>query len=277
MKKKKIISRTFVVALVLLLLVGIRADGQTTGPDVVDDVALVQHLDQQIPLDLTFRDEAGRTVKLGDYFGEKPLLLVLAYYRCPSLCGEVLNGVVRALRPSKYRIGKEFNVLTVSINPFETSELAREKKESYIKNYNHPEAADGWHFLTGDEPQIKALAKAVGFKYVYDEKSGQYAHPGGIMIATPKGKLSRYYYGVEYSTRDIEYGLLESADERIGTLADEITVLCFQYDPMTGKYGFAIMRAVQIGGVATLLGLGWFIYRSLRKERKKNVGLPLIS
>ncbi len=265
------------ITMAFLAGAAISAKAQTTGPDVAGNVALEQHLDEQLPLDLTFRDEAGRTVKLGDYFGEKPVLLVLAYYRCPSLCGEVLNGIVRALRPSKYRIGKEFNVLTVSINPFETAELAREKKESYITSYNHPEAADGWHFLTGDEPQIRALAKAVGFKYVYDEKSGQYAHPAGIMIATPKGKLSRYFYGVEYSTRDIEYGLIESTSERIGTLADEITVLCFQYDPMTGKYGFAIMRAVQIGGVTTILGLGWFIYRSLRKERKKNVGLPLIS
>ncbi|MEO5930661.1 MAG: SCO family protein [Candidatus Kapaibacterium sp.] len=247
----------------------LRAQSQSPSPDVTSEIGIDQKLDSQLPLGLEFKDEAGRAVHLGDYFGTKPVVLVMAYYGCPMLCTTVLNGVVKGLRPLKIDIGKEFNVLTVSINPSETPGLASEKKATYIKSYNRPGAAEGWHFLTGEKGAIDSLAAATGFRYVYDQNSGQYAHAAGIMVLTPGGKISRYFYGVEYAAEDLRLGLVKASDGEIGTMVDEVKLLCFDYDPMTGKYKYSALAVnlVRGAGILTLLGLGYFFYRTMRRSR----------
>ena len=237
-------------------------------PTILREVRIDQRLDQQLPLSLTFRDESGKPVKLGDYFGEKPVLLSLVYYRCPMLCTLVLNGELRALRAVPLTIGREFDVVTVSIDPRETPELAAAKKSEYLRKYKRAGAETGWHFLTGDEKSIRQLAEAVGYRYTYDPETGQYAHAAGIMVATPRGKLSKYFYGIEYSARDLRLGLVEAGENRIGSIADQILLFCFHYDPMTGKYGLAVMNVLRAAGVATVAGLGMFVVLMLRRERK---------
>ena len=223
-------------------------------PAILDQVGIDQHLNEQAPLDLEFRNETGRTVKLGDYFDRKPVVLMLVYYDCPQLCNEVLSGFVRSLRGMRFVPGDQFTTVTISFDPRETSDLAARKKESYIKNYGQPAAAQGWHFLTGDAASIKALTQAVGFRYAWDEATRQFAHASGIMVLTPQGKLSRYFYGVEYAPRDLRLGLVEASEGKIGSLADQVLLLCFHYDPTTGKYGMVIMNLIRIGAVLTLSG-----------------------
>jgi protein SCO1/2 len=234
---------------------------------VVSEVGIDQKLDQQLPLDLTFRDESGKTVKLGDYFGKKPVLLSLVYYECPGLCTMTLNGMASSFKPMDFTVGKEFDVVTVSFDPTEKPELAAAKKAQYVKQYGRPEAERGWHFLTGDEAEIKQLTRAAGFRYVYDVNTKQYAHGAAIMLTTPQGKLSRYFYGLEYSTRDLRLGLVEASEDRIGTVADAVTLLCYQYDPKSGKYGWAVMRTIQAGAIVTMLSLGTFMFVMFRRER----------
>jgi len=251
-------------------------------PAVLDQVGIDQHLNEQVPLELEFRNEAGRTVKLGDYFGRKPVVLMLVYYDCPQLCNEVLSGFVRSLRGMRFVPGDQFTTVTVSFDPHETSDLAARKKESYIKKYGQPAAAEGWHFLTGDAASISALAHSVGFRYAWDESTRQYAHASGIMVLTPQGKLSRYFYGVEYAPRDLRLGLVEASEGKIGSLADQVLLLCFHYDPTTGKYGMIVMNVIRIGGVLTLMGLFalFFIFRSRNKGSARmgythNVFVPI--
>ena len=235
------------------------AGNPSTGlPKALTDVRLEQKLDQQLPLDLVFRDESGQSVKLGQYFGKKPVVLALVYYDCPMLCTQVLNGMATSFRVRPFQIGKEYEVVTVSFDPRETSALAASKKQVYV-NYlperMHAGANEGWHFLTGDQQSIAQLTDAVGFRYHYDEATKQFAHASGIMVATPQGKLSRYFYGVDYSARDLLLGLIESSENKIGTPVDQLLLYCYHYDPASGKYGAAVMKIMRIGGVLTVLSI----------------------
>lgn len=227
-------------------------------PAALKEVKIEQKLDQQLPLELAFRDETGQSVKLGQFFGNKPVVVALVYYDCPMLCTQVLNGMVTSFRVLPFQIGNEFDVVTVSFDPRETSALAAAKKKVYVDYL--PEkmragAQQGWHFLTGDQASIDALTEAVGFHYRYDEATKQFAHGSAIMLTTPQGRLSRYFYGVDYSARDLRLGLIESSQNKIGSRVDELLLFCYQYDPATGKYGAAVMRIMRIAGVLTLLGI----------------------
>ena len=260
-------SKHLLAALFVAILMSLPAFGQgmTQGmmsppanvrPPGLKNVGIEQHLDEQIPPDLTFRDETGKSVRLGDYFGKKPVILNLVYYQCPMLCGEVLSGLESALRVLKFDVGKEFDVLTVSFDPRETPDMATKKKGEFLKRYGRPGAAAGWHFLTGPQESIDALTKAAGFQYQYDPKTGQFAHATAIAILTPEGKIAQYYYGVEYAPKDLRLGLIQASENRIGTLADQVLLYCYHYDPTTGKYGAIIARVLQLSGLATVLLLG---------------------
>ena len=237
-------------------------------PTALSKVSFEQRLNERLPLDLEFKDESGRTVKLGEYFGRKPVVLTFVYYECPMLCTEVLNGLESSLRVLTESVGKEFDVVTVSFDPKETPVLAAGKKKAYLERYKRPEAQQGWHFLTGDQASIDALTKAAGFNYSWDEASHQFAHASGIVVTTPAGKVSRYFFGVDYSPRDVKFALIESSNEKIGTLADRLLLYCYHYDPTTGNYGFVAMRAVRIGGALTIVALVGFVFVSLRREAR---------
>ena len=227
-------------------------------PTALRDVRIEQKLNQQLPLDLTFRDESGQEVKLGKYFGQKPVVFALVYYDCPMLCTQILNGMVTSFRVLPFQIGKEFDVVTISFDPRETAALAASKKKVYIDylpDKMHEGANSGWHFLTGDAANIERITDAVGFRYHYDEATKQFAHASAIMVTTPEGKLSHYFYGVNYSARDLRFGLIESSQNKIGSVTEQLSLYCYQYDPKTGKYGAAVMRVLRIAGVITLLGI----------------------
>jgi protein SCO1/2 len=236
-------------------------------PGLLGKIGIDQRLNSRVPLDLAFVDENGRDVKLGDYLGKRPVLLALVYYECPMLCTQVLNGVTGALKVLSFDVGKEFDVVAVSINPREGPGLAAAKKQAYVDRYGRPETADGWHFLTGREENIRALANAVGFRYAYDEEIKQYAHGAGVELLTPKGVIARYFYGIEYSPRDIRLGIVEASEERIGSPIDSVLLFCYHYDPATGKYGAAVLAMVRIGAVATMIAFAVFLFVSLRRER----------
>jgi len=227
-------------------------------PTALRDIRIEQKLDQQLPLDLVFRDENGQPVKLGQYFGQKPVVLAFVYYDCPMLCTQVLNGMVTSFRVLPFQIGKEFDVVTVSFDPRETNTLATAKKQVYMKylpERMRAEANSGWHFLTGDQDNIAKLTEAAGFHYRYDEATKQFAHASGIMLTTPQGKLSRYFYGIDYPARDLRLGLIESSANKIGSPVDQLLLYCYHYDPATGRYGAAVMKVMRIAGVATLLAI----------------------
>ena len=244
------------------------APAQDGLPRPLRGVGFDQRLDEQVPLDLMFSDETGSTVRLGDYFGGKPVILVLAYYKCPRLCTEVLNGLVRALMDVPFDAGNQFAVLTVSFDPRETPVLAAAKKKTYLERYGRPGAAAGWHFLTGDEPSIKRLTEAVGFRYVYDPKFDQFAHASGIMVLTPRGKIARYFYDIRYSPLDLRLSLVEASENKIGSPVDQVLLFCFHYDPAEGKYGAVVMNFVRLGGGVTLLAVGMFLTVMWRRERR---------
>jgi protein SCO1 len=243
---------------------------QTALPAALRDVVIEQKLNAQVPPDLVFRDESGRSIKLGDYFGSKPIILALVYYDCPMLCTQVLNGLVGSLKALSLDAGEQFLVLTVSFDPRETPDLAAAKKESYMGRYSRPGAAGGWHFLTGPESSIEALTQAVGFRYRYDDEKGQFAHASGIMVLTPQGKISRYFYGIEYSPRDLRLGLVEASNNQIGSPVDQLLLFCYHYDPATGKYGAVVMNFVRLGGAATVLTLGAILILFLRRDARRN-------
>ena len=236
-------------------------------PGILSKIGIDQRLHQKVPLDLPFVDENGKDVRLGDYFGKRPVLLAMVYYECPMLCTQVLNGVTGALKTMNFDVGREFDVVAVSINPREGPGLAAAKKQSYVERYGRPQTADGWHFLTGREENIRALANAVGFRYVYDEDTKQYAHGAGVELITPKGVIARYFYGIEYSGRDIRLGIIEASEERIGSPIDSVLLLCFHYDPATGTYGATVMTMVRAGGVLTMIGFAVFLVMAVRRER----------
>ncbi len=237
-------------------------------PEDIEGVGIEQKLDENIPLDLVFVDEQGRDVVLGEFFGKKPVVLSLVYYECPMLCTLILNGLLTGLDELDFDIGEEFEVVTVSFNPNDTPKLATAKKRTYVERYGRAGAADGWHFLTGSEESIKQLTDAVGFKYKYDAERKEYIHASGIMVATPAGKLSRYFYGIDYAARDIKLGLMDASEEKIGSIADQILLFCYHYDPTTGKYGVAIMNIMRVIGGLTVLGIVVFIVSSLRREKQ---------
>ncbi len=240
-------------------------------PGLLAKIGIDQRLNHQLPLDLPFVDENGKDVRLGDYFGKRPVLLALVYYECPMLCTQVLNGVTGALKVLNFDVGKQFDVVAVSINPKEGPGLASQKKQAYVERYGRPQTADGWHFLTGREENIRTLAAAVGFRYAYDEEIKQYAHGAGVELLTPKGVIARYFYGIEYSPRDLRLGIIEASEEKIGSPIDSVLLLCYHYDPATGKYGAKILTMVRIGAVATMIAFAVFLFVSLRRERAENL------
>jgi len=249
-------------------------------PDDLKNVGIDQRLDQELPLALQFKDESGKTVKLGDYFKSgRPVILNLVYYTCPMLCGEELAGLSSALGVLKFTPGKEYEVVTVSFNPDDTPESATAKKKIYIDRMNErletKTDGAGWHFLTGQPAEIKQLADAMGFHYKRDAETGQFIHSAAIMIATPQGKLAQYYYGVEFSPKDLRLGLIEASRNKIGNLVDQVTLYCFHYDPKSGRYGAVVTNILRLGGAATMLLLGGFLivmYRREPHESRKGAG-----
>jgi protein SCO1/2 len=237
-------------------------------PGVLAKVSFEQRLNEQLPLDLPFTDEDGRAVRLGDYFGERPAILAFVYYECPMLCTQVLNGLTTSLTVLQETVGREFDVIAVSFDPRETAALASGKKKAHLDRYKRPESADGWHFLTGSEESIKALTGAAGFQYVWDDATQQFAHPSGIVVTTPQGRVSRYFFGIDYAARDVKFALMESSAGKIGSAIDRLLLYCYHYDPATGSYGFVAMGAVRLGGVVTLLALVGFVVVSLRRESR---------
>ena len=235
---------------------GLMAPPASAKPIGMEDVGIQQRLEQQIPLELTFRDETGKMVQLGDYIGKKPVILNFVYYRCPMLCPELLIGLESSLKVLKFDVGKEFDVVTVSFDPNDTPQMAAAKKADIIKRYGRPGGENGWHFLTGQAQSITALAQAAGFKYQFDKKTGQFAHATAIMVLTSEGKISQYYYGVEFSPKDLRLSLIQASNNKIGTLTDAVLLYCFHYDPATGKYSVLIGHVIQVAGGLTILLIG---------------------
>jgi len=249
------------------------ADAAGAGlPAPVLRVGFDQRLGEQVPLDLEFRDEEGRAVRLGDLFEGKPVILSLAYYDCPMLCGLTLSGVASSLKTLSFDAGREFRVITVSFNPKETPKQARARKTQSLDLYGRPGAGNGWRFLTGEEEAIRRLTGAVGFRYEWDAEQKQYAHPTGIVVLTPAGRIARYFFGVEYAPKDLRLGLVEAADGRIGTLADRLLLLCYRYDSTTGRYSGLAIGLVRAGGVATVLALGLLIATTVWRDRRRAAG-----
>ena len=242
----------------------------TAKPAILKDVGIDQRLGAQLPLDVILQDEQGRAVRLGQYFGARPVVLVLAYYNCPMLCTQVLNGTLSALRVLSFDAGKQFEVVAVSFDPRDTPADAAAKKAPYVKEYNRPGAESGWHFLTGGPGSIARLTSAAGFRYKFDESIGQFAHASAIFVATPDGRLSRTLFGIEYAPRDLRLALIEAADKKIGTPVDQILLYCYHYDPKVGKYGAVVLNMVRLGGVAAVAILTTFLIVMWRRDRKRD-------
>jgi len=267
-KKDKSISAAGILLASMLLATcawaqmnnGIMSPPARTRPPRLENVGIEQRLDAQVPPDLAFRDDAGKAVKLGDYFGHKPMILNLVYYNCTMLCGEALAGLASAMRLVKFDVGNEFDVITVSFDPRETPEMAAAKKIDYVKRYGRANAAVGWHFLTGQPESINILTKAVGFNYQYDPKSNQYAHATAIMVLTPQGHISRYFYGVDFPPKDLRMGLVEASQGKIGNAVDAVLLYCYHYNPETGKYGAIVGNILRLAAAATILMLGTFLF-----------------
>lgn len=240
-------------------------------PEVMKDIGLDQKLDAQVPLDLRFRDEHGATVALRQFFGARPVILTLVYYQCPMLCTFVLNGVLAATKDIPFEMGKDFEVVTVSIDPSEGPVLAESKHTMYAGLYGRPGALAGWHFLTGEESAIQQLASSVGFRYVYDKASQQYGHASGFLVLTPEGRVSRYFYGISYAPRDLRFALMDASGGKIGSPVDQILLACFHYDPMTGKYGLVISRVIRAAGAVTIVAIGGLV---LVLRRREHYALP---
>ena len=246
----------------------VRADEK---PSALKDIGVDQRLNEAVPLNLAFRDEAGRAVRLRDYFGRRPVLLALVYYNCPMLCTQVLNGLVSALRVVPLSAARDFEVLVVSFDPREKPADAAAKRNAYLARYQRPEGDGGWHFLTGDEPAIQALARAVGFRFRYDQKLDQFAHASALYVLTSEGRLSRYFYGIEYAPRDLRLSLVEASEGRIGGPVDQVLLYCFHYDPKSGKYGAVVVNIVRLAGLATLAALSVSLLLLSRRDRRRRL------
>jgi protein SCO1/2 len=262
--------RIFLFSLLLNFSLGL-ARGQSEMQPILEKVKIEHKLNAQAPLELKFRDESGQTVTLGDYFQGKPVILILAYYRCPMLCNQVLNGVVDGLRGISFDAGKEFQVVVVSFDAREQPDLAAAKKATYVEHYGRSGVEDGWHFLTGEQPAIDRLTQAVGFPYLYDSVHDQFIHDSGIMVLTPEGRISRYHYGIDFPPRDLRLSLVESSANRIGSPIDHVMLLCFHYDPSSGRYTATVLGIVRLAGIVTVLCLGVFLFFAWRREIKKRV------
>ncbi len=274
------------VALVLILVAlarpaaaqynGVPASGMMTKggmpagitPNELKKVSFDQKLGVQVPLDLPFRDETGRAVQLSQYFTGRPVILALVYYECPMLCVQALNGLVKSLKVLAFEPGRDYAIVTVSFNPDETPKEAAAKKDEYVRRLDKPGAADAWHFLTGTEASIRVLTDTVGFHYVYDPETKQYAHPTGMIVLTPEGKISKYVFGIDYGPRDLRFALIEASDHKVGTAVDRLLLYCYHYDPTTGKYGLVVLTVLRIAGVLTVVMIGGFILLMRRQERR---------
>jgi len=271
--KRRIVAAVLTLALVATTGIGVATGvdeppGQPAAgrPAALEGIGIDQRLGEALPLDAAFRDETGRAVTLGDYFGSKPVVLVMTYFECPMLCTLVLNGLTKALKTMAFEPGKEFDVVAVSFDPRDTPETAAKKKANYVAEYGRPATAAGWHFLTGDEAAIARVAAATGFRYRWVPAEKQFAHAAAIMVATPEGRLARYFYGIDYAPRDLRLGLVEASDHRIGSAVDALLLFCYRYDPTTGKYGAIALNLIRLGGVATVLALGLFMTIMFRRE-----------
>lgn len=257
-------SHSLVISLLLLTFLSTWLTGPAQAQGVVSDkdkalldsIGYDQRLDEQLPLDLTFTDDSGHPVQLGDYFGDKPVILVMAYYECPMLCTLVLNGLLNSLEAIDFDLGDQFDVVTISMDPGETAAMAAAKKETYLKFYARPGAADGWHFLTGSAESIKGVTEAIGFRYVYDERLDEYAHATGMVLLTPEGRISRYFYGIEFEPTDVRLGLVEASNNQIGSAIDQVLLMCYKYDPESGEYTPIVMNIIRLAGTATILLIG---------------------
>jgi protein SCO1/2 len=250
----------------------VRAQDQGTPGGVVNRVGFDQKLGVRLPLEKRFRDDSGRELSLGELFGRRPVILAPIYYRCPLLCNQVLNALTRSLKPLSLDAGTGFDVVAVSIDPEETPELASKKKAAYLERYGRPGTGSGWHFLTGEEASIAALTEAIGFRYTYNPRTKLYAHAAGIIVVTPDGRVSRYYFGIDYPARDLQAELERARGGRIGSPISGLLLLCYDYDAATGKYTLSILRLTRVLGVATVLGLGSFLFVMFRRDRVRRRG-----
>jgi protein SCO1/2 len=241
----------------------------STIPAPLREIGFDQHLNARLPLNTPLRDEAGRAARLGDYFGKRPVVLVFAYYDCPMLCTLAINGLSSALNVLSLNPGADFEIVTVSFDPRDTPATATAKKARYLERYKRADAEIAWHFLIGDQKAIERLTKAAGFRYAWDAETKQFAHPTGVIVLTPDGRLARYLFGIEYGPRDLRLAIVEASSGKIGSPVDSLLLYCYHYDPMTGRYGFVIMRAMRIAGATTVLALGGFIFAMVRKERRR--------
>ncbi len=239
----------------------------STIPAPLREIGFDQNIGQRLPLDTTVIDESGRTARIGDYFGARPVVLIFAYYNCPMLCTQVINGLASAIGVISLVPGRDFDVITLSFDPRDTPAAATVKKAAFLERYGKPGAAAGVHFLTASQPSIDRLTKAAGFRYVWDTATQQFAHPTGIVVLTPDGRLARYLFGIEYGPRDLRFGIVEASAGKVGTAVDTLLLYCYHYDPMTGRYGLVIMRTLRLAGAATVLALGMFIAIMVRRER----------
>ncbi len=242
-------------------------------PSVLRGVGIDQRLEHQIPLNLMFRDASGQRVRLGNYFGSKPVILSLVYFNCPMLCTLEEHGLLQALKLLKFTVGKQFNVVTVSFDPHDTPQIAAKKKSLYLRLYGRPAAARGWHFLTGSEASIAALTQAVGFHYKYLPQTRMFAHAVAIMVLTPGGKLAQYFYGIKYPAGHLRLALVEASHDRIGSPVDEMILYCYRYNPSTGKYSVVVLHLLMMGGAATLLMLGGLVFAMIRGGRRHDTGM----
>lgn len=241
-------------------------------PPALQQVRFDQKLDARLPLDAAFKDEAGRDVRLGDYFGTRPVVLAFVYYECPMLCTQILNGLVSGLGVLDQTAGTEFDVVAISFDARETPVMAAAKKAVYLDAYKRPGAEQGWHFLTGDEANIRRVTDAAGFQFSWDETTQQFAHASGVMVVTPDGRLARYLFGIEYPPRDLKFALMESSAGRIGSVVDQVLLYCYHYEPTTGSYSLIAMNAVRLGGAVTVALLFGFVAMSLRRDGRAAVG-----
>ncbi len=275
MMKTRLLSYRSVTWILIALLVlipalmfTIHARSADPAPDILGQVNFAQKLDGQIPLDAVFRDSNGQSVQLGRYLGTRPAILVLGYFNCPNLCDLVRQGLLTSIQSLQFDAGKDFDVIAVSIDPAETPSLASSERTAYLASYGRADTADGFHFLTGSQQSIDRLADAIGFQYAYDPQTKQFAHPSGIVLVTPQGKISRYFYGINFPVEDLRLGLVEASANRIGDMIDQVLLRCYHYDPATGKYSLLIVNAVAWAGIATVLALTAFVGLALRHERR---------
>jgi protein SCO1/2 len=272
MSAPKLLPICIMLTTIMISVVSKAAPAQNSQSDMLHQVGIDQRLNQQVPLGLIFRDEAGNEVHLQDYFDGRPVVLVLAYYRCPMLCTEVLNGLTKSLQAIPFSMGQQYRVVTVSFDPNEHSDLAAAKKVAYVKSYGKSGAETGWHFLTGEQASIDRLTQAVGFRYVYDPALNQFAHASGIYLLTPEGKIARYFFGIDFPPRDLRLALVEASAGKIGSPADQLLLMCYHYDESTGRYTPSIMGFIRLGGVATLAVVGLLIGRAWFQERRSHRG-----